>query len=278
VARGRAIALCIVAVASGCSLTSGAQADPGCGGLLQPPCPPPPPPQNPPPDQPSQPPPPGEARVTLHASRLYSTWGEQVTFSGKVTGAPAGSATRIVLRSWATAYKRQFVDMPGETDAAGRFRIYARPQVNSTFRVVVERGQRVTGRSNRVGVRVYPSLTVDFGHDDYGNPDSIFVTADGPSQLYTPTGPVRLRRGSARAAYFYGIPRHSKRAYKLGRGRLKRTDCEDTTYCQLLAKWRLRPSRRLRKARRVLACLHGRAFLGMGSGYAACGRKVIRLR
>jgi hypothetical protein len=138
--------------------------------------------------------------------------------------------------------------------------------------------QSVTGRGNRVGVRVYPALNVDFGHNDYGDPDSIYVLAEGPSRLFFKTGTVTPRHGSARVGFFYGIPRHSKRAYKLGHGRLKRIECEDWESCQLLAKWRLRPTRRLRQARRVLACLHGTAFLGMGSVYPACGRRVIKVR
>jgi hypothetical protein len=282
VTRTRPIALCAVVLASACVLPSAAQADPGCGGLLQPPCPPPPPPpQDPPPQQ--QPPPPGEARISLRASKPYSVAGAPITFSGRVTGAPAGRSTRILLTSRAPAYKRQFLDISADTDENGRFRISARPPINSIFRVVVDRGQSVTGRSNPVAVRVYPGLNVDIGEDDYGNPNSIYMTISGPAQLYfkteTSAEAVTPRRGSARVAYFYGIPRHSKRAYKLGHGRIKTVDCDSSAaYCEFIAKWRLRRSRRLRQARRVLGCLHGTVFVGLGSVYPACGRKVIKLR
>jgi hypothetical protein len=279
---GRAIALGAAGLAL-CAATTAYADPPPCGGLLQPSCPPPPPPQDPPPSQPPPPPPPGEAKITLHASKPYSVDGEGITFSGRVTGAPAGRTTRIVLTSRAPAYRRQLLDVPGETDENGRFRIYARPHVNSTFRVVIRPGQSVTGRSNPVGVRVYPGLSVGIGHDDSGNPSSIYMTISGPAQLYfkteTSAEAVTPRRGSARDAYFYGIPRHSKRAYRLGRGRIKTIECgARAAYCEMVAKWRLRQSRRLQRARRVLACLHGTAFLGMGNVYRACGRQVIRLR
>src|SRR3954453_18759124 len=187
-ARRRGIALCVLGLAgaTGARLGRPAQADPGWGGLLQPPCPPPqdpPPPQNPPP---SQPPPPGKATVTLHASRLYTVYGRQIKLTGKVTGAPAGRSTSLRLTSRAPAYKRSFLDEPGETDSKGRFTFYVQAKLNSTYRVVIDE-QSLTGRGNRDGVRVYPALNVDIGHDDYGDPDSIYVTVDGPSSFYFKT-------------------------------------------------------------------------------------------
>jgi hypothetical protein len=262
-----------------CAATMAHADPPPCGGLLQPPCPEPqpPPPERPPPEE--QPPPaPSAATVTLHAARLYRSYGDhkKIKLTGTVSGAEAGSRTRIRLRSRSSAYNVQFDDVERQTDPEGRFHFWVQPPVNSTFRVEIATGEPVTGASGRVHLRVYPAVSVGFNHDDHGREDKIYLAVDAPPQFGSSTDVAIPRAGSATVGYFYAIPRHSKRAYRIGRARLKDPEC-DLYFCQRRAAWRIRPSERLRRAPRVLACMRGTGYVGMGARYPACGRRVIRV-
>jgi hypothetical protein len=262
-------------MAFGCALTGAASADPGCGGLLQPPCqpPPPPPPQDPPPQQ-QQPPPPGKATITLKANRPYSVYRSKstVTFTGRVRGAPAGSRPRLVLKAWSAAYGQPLPDVPGRTDSAGRFRIVALQQVSATYRVTIAKGESVEGTSRRVRTIAFPSFSLG-----YGQQDRIYLVVHAPAHLSFKRSTVRPRADRTRFAFFYGIPRHSKRAYRFGRARFESTQCDDYV-CVRRAGWLIRDSRRLRQAKRILGCSRGSGFRGMGGLYGACGRRVIKLR
>jgi hypothetical protein len=127
-------------------------------------------------------------------------------------------------------------------------------------------GEQTAGQSPPVEVRVYPVLSIGF--------DS--RTRRSFRALLTATGPEGVRSGSARYGYFYLVPRRSKFAYSLGRGRLRNEGC--SVYCSRGTWKRVHLTRRVRRARGILGCIRGTAFLGMGLPAPDCGRRVVRLR
>jgi hypothetical protein len=215
------------------------------------------------------------ATVTMHTSATDVGLAKpRVVLTGQITGA-AGPRPRLVLRSESVAYSQAFPDVDGRSDASGHFRFAVRPQVNTTYRVATADGEQVAGQSPPVDVRVYPVISISF-YNRMPRSFRALLTVSGPEVLNVETGAVRARAGSARYGYFYLVPRHSKFAYKLGRGRLRDAGC--SVYCERDAWKAVRLTPRVRRARAILGCIRGTGFLGMGLPTPACGRRVVRLR
>jgi hypothetical protein len=217
------------------------------------------------------------ATVTLHTSATDVGLLEpkRIMLSGKITGVPEGSRPRLVLRSESVDYVQPFPNVDGRSDAAGRFRFAARPEINTTYRVATADGEQTAGQSPPVEVRVYPAISIGF---DSRTPRSFraLLTVTGPQILPFEHGSGGLRPGSARYGYFYLVPRRSKFAYRLGRGRLRDDGC--SVYCSRGTWKRVRLTRRVRRARGILGCIRGTGFVGMGLPTPACGRRVVRVR
>lgn len=198
----------------------------------------------------------------------------RIVLSGKVSGAPDGSRPRLVLKATSRAFGQSYPDRRARADTAGRFRFVARPEINTTYHVALADGESVQGRSRSLDVRVYPTLSINF----YSRmPHSVEVLFEvfGPQVNHFAGNNESARPGSAKYAYYYVIPHGSKRAYRLGRGRLHDEGCSIT--CGRGAWKKVRLTRRVRRSRGILGCIRGTGFLGMGSTYPACGRRVIRL-
>ena len=270
----------LLAVASGADASSlgRAQAAP-CGGLLQPQCPPPPeqppPAQDPPPQQETPP-----ATLTLHPSAtdvlLRGESPRRIVLRGTVSGAAPGSPVHVVLEGSAPAYGKSVASRSTHTDGAGRFTFAVRPNINTTYRAVVAPGEAVQGASEPVAVRVYSGVGVSL----YGltrRTVDFLIEANGPDVLHFADGSLRPLPGPARYGYVYVVPRHSSRAYRVGRAKLEDGGCG--TFCTRSAwVYKVPITRRLRRSRGLIGCTRGLAWLGSGLPTPACGRRTVRLR
>lgn len=261
-------------MAGAAGTTGAAQANPGCGGLLQPSCPAPPPPQDQPPAQ-QPPPPPGQATLTLNTSATGIPLRKRVVLSGKVSGAPEGSQPRVILKASSRAFHKSWHDVARRAGQDGRFRFVVRPGINTIYRVALADGQSVEGQSRSLEVRVYPQLSISF-YSRLRHSVKVLFEVQGPEVNDFYPSIEHGQPGTARYGYYYVVPRHSKFAYKLGRGKLKDMGCSIT--CVRGAWHRVRYTKRVLHSRGILGCIRGTGFLGMGSVYPACGRRVIRVR